>query len=212
MDGLATTTRERILQSGLNLVSGVGLSGVTLGVLASEIGLSKSGLFAHFKSREALQIALLRQMAKTANAVVVAPIMRRPAGLTRLIALVENWLGWTVRAGLSGGCPVAAALFELDDVDGQVRAEVLLMERRWRRLLGQLVGEAILAGDLNADVDPDQFVWELCGLYLSHHVSLRFLKDPQADEWASRAFDALLRRSGATVSAGSPTISSKSLD
>jgi hypothetical protein len=105
-----------------------------------------------------------------------------------------NWLGWTMKAGLRGGCPVAAALFELDDAEGEVRDEVEAMEGRWRGLLRQVASEAVASGDLRADLDVDQFVWELCGVYLSHHASLRFLRDPQADARAQWAFEALLGR------------------
>jgi hypothetical protein len=90
---------------------------------------------------------------------------------------------------------VAAALFELDDVENDVRAEVVAMESRWRGLLAQLTADAIAQGELRDDLDVDQFVWEICGLYLSHHASRRFLKDPLADHRALRAFEALVRRS-----------------
>src|SRR5271157_1209141 len=96
-------TRRRILDRGLDLMSEVGVSGVTLGVLAAETGLSKSGLFAHFRSKEALQIALLRRMAEAADAAVLVFAMSAPAGLERLTTLVRRWLGWTARAGLRGG-------------------------------------------------------------------------------------------------------------
>jgi AcrR family transcriptional regulator len=188
-------TRQRILDSGLDLMSEVGVSGVTLGVLAADIGLSKSGLFAHFRSKEALQIALLRQTAQAAGAAVVTPAMEAPPGLRRLGALVRLWLGWTARAGLRGGCPVAAALFELDDLDGEVRAEVVAMEAHWRGLLAQLTRDAVARGELRADLDVEQFIWELCGIYLSHHASSRFLRDPQADQRAASAFRDLLSRS-----------------
>jgi hypothetical protein len=120
--------------------------------------------------------------------------MSAPPGLPRLRALVENWLGWTTRAGLRGGCPVAAALFELDDVETEARGEVLAMEARWRGLLSQLTQEAIGAGDLRSDLDVPQFVWELCGIYLSHHASHRFLRDADAGARAAVALDALIER------------------
>ena len=189
--------RDKILERGLDLVSQVGLSGVTLGVLASDVGMSKSGLFAHFRSKEDIQLALLQRMAAIANQLVVAPAMAKPPGLSRLITLVENWLGWTTKAGLRGGCPVAAALFELDDVEGEIRAEVVAMESHWRKLLGQLTAEAVALNELNGDLDVDQFVWELCGIYLSHHASSRFLKDPHANRRALVAFRELLQRSRA---------------
>ena len=106
--GEAGTTRERILEHGLALMSQSGLGGVTLGVLADQVGMSKSGLFAHFKSKDEVQIGLLDHMARFADERVVRPAMTRPEGLARLEALVRNWFGWAQRAGLPGGCPVAA--------------------------------------------------------------------------------------------------------
>src|SRR5580700_4888350 len=116
----SVSTHEKILRQGLALMSQSGLSGVTLGVLADQVGMSKSGLFAHFRSKEDVQIALLQYMADFAQAHVVAPAMKSPEGLQRLKALVANWFGWTRRAGLPGGCPVAAGLFEFDDARGPV--------------------------------------------------------------------------------------------
>jgi AcrR family transcriptional regulator len=177
-----------------------GLSGITLGGLASAAGMSKSGLFAHFTSKERLQLDLLDTMAQTASAHVVAPALAAPEGLPRLCALVENWLGWSTRAGLRGGCPIAAAIFELDDLDGELRAKVVAMESQWRMLLASLVNQAVAHRQLNADVDAEQFVWELCGIYLSHHASSRLVRDAEAGKRARVAFDALLRRAGASVS------------
>jgi len=190
----AASTRERILDQGLDLLSVGGLSGVTLGVLAEQVGMSKSGLFAHFRSKEAVQLALLEHMGALAQAWVVAPALRADEGLPRLRATVERWLGWSTGAGLSGGCPIAAALFELDDAEGAVRARVAAMEAYWRGLLAELTRQAVGLGHLRADLDVDQFVWEVCGVYLSHHASRRFLKDPRADERAAIAISALIER------------------
>jgi AcrR family transcriptional regulator len=190
----AHSTRARIVDRGLDLMSRYGLSGVTLGGLAEDVGMSKSGLFAHFKSKDAVQIALLDRMAEVASRVVVAPAMEAPAGLPRLQTLVGNWLGWTSRAGLSGGCPIAAALFELDDLDGEVRIKVQAMENAWRVVLRGLVTETMASGEFRLNLDPDQFVFELCGVYLTHHASRRFLCDPLADRRAREAFEALIAR------------------
>lgn len=189
-----TDTKERLLRIGLDQMSVGGLSGVTLGQLASASGLSKSGLFAHFRSKEQLQIELLNEMAQAAGRVVVDPAMQAAEGLPRLSAVMNLWLGWSRRAGLSGGCPVAAALFELDDVDGEVRSHAAKLEEHWREQLRQFVMAAKGAGHLSAGTDVEQFVWELCGIYLSHHVSSRFLRDHDADLRAKRAFDALVQR------------------
>lgn len=193
------TTRERILEHGLDLMSKSGTAGVTLGVLADSIGMSKSGLFAHFGSKEEVQISLLERAAQVAEAHVVVPAMHAAEGLPRLEAVVHNWLGWSTRAGLSGGCPIAAAIFELDDSEGPVRDRVLAMEIRWRGLLAQLVREAIAHGHLRDDLDVDQFVFELCGIYLSHHASLRFVRDRRATSRARAALWALIERGRPTT-------------
>jgi AcrR family transcriptional regulator len=190
----AASTRERILEQGLALMSRSGLSGVTLGVLADQVGMSKSGLFAHFRSKEEVQIGLLQYMAEFAAARVVAPAMKAEEGLPRLKALIANWLGWTRRAGLPGGCPVAAGLFEFDDTQGPVRNKILGMEREWRGLLTGLVRRAVDLGHLRRDLDVNQFVWELCGIYLGHHAAYRFLHSADADGRAQTALQALLAR------------------
>jgi len=194
MENRAGSTRERILDEGLALMSQSGLSGVTLGVLAEQVGMSKSGLFAHFQSKQEVQIALLKYMAQFAEARVVLPAMRVKEGLPRLKALVRNWFGWAQRAGLPGGCPVAAGLFEFDDVEGAIRQQILDLESEWRVLLRQVVQQAVDCGHLRRDLDVDQFVWELCGIYLSHHAAHRFLRAADADVRAETAFGALLDR------------------
>jgi AcrR family transcriptional regulator len=188
------STRERILGQGLALMSQSGLEGVTLGVLADRVGISKSGLFAHFRSKEQVQIDLLEHAAEVGAAQIIAPSMGEPEGLPRLRALVRNWFGWAPRAGLPGGCPVAAGLFEFDDVEGPVRNKILEMEAEWRGLLTKTVSEASALGHLRANLDVAQFVWELCGIYLSHHAAQRFLRSPDADPRAQTALEALIAR------------------
>lgn len=178
-------------------MSQAGLTGVTLGVLADQVGMSKSGLFAHFQSKEAVQIGLLQHMAEFAQAHVVQPSMAAKPGLPRLRALIKNWFGWAQRAGLPGGCPVAAGLFEFDDVDCPVREKILTMEREWRALLKRLVQEAVSCEHLRRGMDVDQFVWELSGIYLSHHAAHRFLRSKDADKRAMTAIDALIERASA---------------
>jgi len=190
----ASRTRDRLLDIGLRELSVHGLERVTLGSLARAAGLSKSGLFAHFASKSALQIDLLDRTAAFAEGHVVRPAMATAEGLPRLQDLVERWLGWSKRARLPGGCPVAAAMFELDDLEGDVRDHVVALERRWRALLLALVERAVQVGHLAASTDAAQFVWELFGIYLSHHASARFLRDPEADRRAKAAFDALVAR------------------
>lgn len=193
----ARSTRERILEQGLALMSRSGLEGVTLGLLANQVGMSKSGLFAHFRSKEDVQIGLLEYMADFANTRVVVPAMKAEDGLPRLKVLVTNWLGWAQRAGLPGGCPVAAGLFEFDDIEGPVRNKIQEMEGQWRGLLTQIVQQAVALGQLRRDLDVEQFVWELSAIYLGHHAAHRFLRSADADRRAQTAFQALLERAGA---------------
>jgi AcrR family transcriptional regulator len=188
-------TSERLLHEGLRLLSQQGLHGVTLGRLAEHVGMSKSGVFAHFRSIEDVQIALLDHTAQCVAPLVVEPALRAPEGLPRIDALMRAWFGWTARAGLPGGCPVAAAMFELDDVEGPVRDKVLELELGWRALLQQQVEAAVRLGHLHSELDVEQFIFELCGIYLIHHVSLRFVREPSSDARAHRALEGLIARS-----------------
>lgn len=187
-------TRDKLLRVAVDQTSVHGLAGVTLGQLASASGLSKSGLFAHFRSKEQLQIEILDASARTADEVIVAPAAAEAEGLPRLVATVSLWLGWSSRAGLSGGCPLAAALFELDDLAGEVRDHVARLEEHWRSHLRQLVRSAVDRAHLRADTDADQLVFDLCGIYLAHHVANRFLRQPDAADRARRSITALFAR------------------
>lgn len=189
------TTRSRLLSLGLNTLSAEGLGGITLGRLAADAQISKSGLFAHFRSKEQLQLEILEEATRLADAEVVARAMQAEQGLPRLRALFNNWLGWSTRAGLRGGCPVAAAIFELDDAEsGIVRDRVAELDAHWRSLLRSIVVDAIKCGHFHRQVDADQFVWELTGIYLAHHASSRFQRDSRARRRAETAFKALLSR------------------
>lgn len=190
----AHATREMLLDEGLRLLSVKGLTGVTLGDLARASGLSKSGLFAHFTSKAQLQLDLFGKMVVVAQANVVQPAHEEPEGLPRLRSLIAHWLGWSGRAGLPGGCPIAAALFELDDLEGEIRDRAVELEGQWRAMLLGLVLRSVELGHLARDTDEAQFVWELCGIYLTHHASARFLRDPAADARARTAVDALINR------------------
>ena len=193
-------TKKRILAQGLDLLAQRGFADVTVGVLAQKAGMSKSGLFAHFGSKEEVQLKLLEETLRVGAAAFIEPAMRNPPGLTRSRAIVHAWFGWTQKAGLHGGCPIAAGLFEFDDApkNHPVRKRLLAIEQQWRDRLAAITGEAIHNGELRADLDIAQFVWELCGIYLAHHVSQRFINDPLATKRAEIAFEGLLCRSAQT--------------
>ena len=192
----AASTHQRILGHGLEVVSEHGLAGVSLGALAARAGMSKSGLFAHFRSKEELQVELLRAAEGVLRREVVDPAMGAPEGLPRLRAVVERWLGWAARAGLPGGCPLYGAAFELDDAeDGPVREYLTRSKDGWTGMLRGLVEEAVRLEHLGEDVDAARFVWRLEGIYLSHHVSRRLVRDPDADACALEAFEDLVASS-----------------
>jgi AcrR family transcriptional regulator len=187
------TTHQRVLGLGLEMVSERGLAGVSIGGLAERAGLSKSGVFAHFRSKEELQVALLRAAEEALQREVVAPTMAEPPGLPRLRTLMSRWLGWAAHSGLPGGCPLYGAAFELDDADeGPVRDYLAGSQREWTTLQTNVVREAMALGHLRSDLDPIQFAWLLNGIYLAHHVSQRLMRDPDADARAHAAFEALV--------------------
>ena len=191
----AESTHQRILGRGLEIVSERGLAGVSLGELATRSEMSKSGLFAHFRSKEELQVELLRA-AEGALRREVALAMGEPEGLPRLRASVGRWLGWAARSGLPGGCPLYGAAFELDDAEeGPVRDFLTRSKGEWEGMLAGLVKRAAALGHLRGDVDAAQFVWQLEGIYLAHHVSQRLIRDPEADARALAAFEALVASS-----------------
>jgi hypothetical protein len=110
--------------------------------------------------------------------------------------LVERWLGWAARSGLPGGCPLYAAAFELDDAEeGPVREFLMGSKGEWSGMLEGLVRKAVELGHLSEDLDAAQFVWQLDGIYLSHHVSQRLMRDPEADARALTAFEELVASS-----------------
>ncbi len=139
-------TKERLLRIGLDQMSVQGVAGVTLGRLASASGLSKSGLFAHFRSKEQLQIELLDETTQAAGRVILQPAMQAAEGLPRLRAVVDLWFGWSGRAGLRGGCPVAAGLFELDDTEGEVRSHAATLEGALARATVSICAGSKMAG------------------------------------------------------------------
>jgi AcrR family transcriptional regulator len=184
-------TRGAILDHALDLASVVGLEGLSIGALASHSGLSKSGLFAHFGSKEALQLATLKAASAAFIDQVMAPARSKPRGLERLRAMFENWLGWTERN--QGGCLFVTAAVELDDRDGPAREFLVGQQRSWLEALARQARYAAAGGELRADLDPEQFAFELYGLYLGYHNARRLQRDPDAGRRARAAFDTLVQ-------------------
>jgi AcrR family transcriptional regulator len=185
-------TRESILETALDQASLVGLDGLSIGALAKQTGLSKSGLFAHFGSKEALQVAILTSAAWRFAKIVVAPAERQAKGIDRLRALFENLLDWTEKGGLRGGCIFLSAAMELDDREGPVRDLLVETQHNWLRTLAKAVERAVREGELDAGLNSEDLAHDIHGIYLAYHQAKRLLRDPGAKGRAQRAFETLI--------------------
>ena len=190
--GKGDERRQLILERAAQTASRLGLEGLTIGRLASDLGLSKSGLFAHFQSKEALQVQTLRHAAELFVDRVVRPALKAPRGERRLRALFERWLVWAEADVLKGGCLFVAAATELDDQDGPVRDELVRQQRDWLELIANVARTGIAEGDFRAGLDGEQLAYELYGVMLAYHHARRLLRDPRAPQRARDAFDALV--------------------
>lgn len=187
-------TRAAILDEALRIVSKAGLDGLTIGTLADATGMSKSGLFAHFGSREELLLAVLAHGQAQFGEVVFQPAMAKPRGLPRLRSMFVNWLDWTESAELPGGCPMIGGAAEFDDKPGPVRDMLAGGQRTWIETLKRAVRQAIEGGQLAQDTDPEQIAFEIFGIALVVHHHRRLLGYKKACERALVAFDSLVKR------------------
>ncbi len=192
--GKGELTRERILHAATALASRVGFDGLTIGGLADELKMSKSGLFAHFGSKEELQLQVLDSEVTRFEQVVFHPAVKQPRGEPRLRALFEHWLKWNADSPWPGGCLIVSASVEFDDRPGPLREAIIDAQKRLLDAVGRASKLAVDVGHLVKGVDPEQFAFEVYGMVLSHHFVSRVKGDPNADARARAAFDALLSR------------------
>jgi AcrR family transcriptional regulator len=159
-------TREAIIDRAYEIARFSGVEGLSIGPLAGAVGMSKSGVFAHFGSREDLQLAVIESAATRFGEAVFLPALSQPRGLPRLRALMHNWFEWV--RGNSGGCVLLGSVTEYDDRPGPLRDQVLRNEQRWRDLLRRAIQLAIECGHLRAG-DTDQYAFELYAFPLAVH-------------------------------------------
>jgi AcrR family transcriptional regulator len=186
-------TREMILDGAVRLASELGLEGLTIGRLAEELDLSKSGLFAHFGSKDDLQVEVLEHAALRFAEVVVRPAVAEPRGERRLRALFERWLEWPRRVRQPGGCVFVAAASELDDRPGPAHDRLVSLQKEWLDVIARVVRSGQEASAFRKDLDPGQVAFEFHGIGLATHWCARLLRDPRAVERARTAFDRLVR-------------------
>jgi AcrR family transcriptional regulator len=184
-------TRAAILEAALGLASNMGLEGLSIGALAEVTQMSKSGVFAHFGSREELQISVVREYHTKFEEEVFFPAMREARGLPRLKALFERWVR-RVSMELDSGCIYISGAVEFDDRPGPVRDALASMVQAWQSALERAVRIAIDEGHLKPDTDPLQLVFEVHGLILALHHDARFLRSAGALERVRTAFERLV--------------------
>jgi AcrR family transcriptional regulator len=184
-------TRAAILDAALSLASHMGLEGLSIGALAELMQMSKSGVFAHFGSREELQISVIREYHRRFEEEVFFPSMGEERGLPRLRALFERWVR-RVSVELDSGCIYISGAVEFDDRPGPVRDALADMVQAWQAALERAIHLAVAEGHLRADTDPLQMLFETHGLILALHHDARFLRLPGAVDRARAAFDRIL--------------------
>ena len=180
-------TRAAILDAALAMASHVGLEGLSIGALAEMMGMSKSGVFAHFGSREELQISVIREYHGRFEEEVFFPSMRQPRGLPRLHELFERWIR-RVSVEIDSGCIYISGAVEFDDRPGPVRDALASMVRAWHAALRRAIEMAVKEGHLRADTDATQMLFEIHGLILALHHDARFLRNTGVLDRARSAF------------------------
>ena len=168
-------TKLNVLEAGLDMASQLGLECVTIGNLAKETNLSKSGLFAHFQSKENLQVEILNHAAQVFSEGVIIPALKTKAGIPRIRALVDNWIQWT--SELTGGCIFVTASADFTDRPGRVRDVLLNQQKEWIDCLKRIAQSAVAVGDFRKDIDDDQFAFDLYSLLLGFHLYFNLLDD-----------------------------------
>jgi AcrR family transcriptional regulator len=184
-------TRAAILDAALGLASQIGLEGLSIGALAEIMQMSKSGVFAHFGSREELQISVIRQYHTRFEEEVFSPAIRERRGLPRLTALFERWVR-RVSVELDSGCIYISGAVEFDDRPGPVRDALVSMVQTWHAALSRAIELAIAQGHLRKDAEPTQMLFELHGLILALHHDARFLRIPGTLDRARAGFERML--------------------
>ena len=188
--GKGEQTRLAVLAQAADMAARQGLATLTIGDLAARTQLSKSGLFAHFQSKEALQLAVLAYARDRFTDEVIRPATRTPRGEPRVRALFEHWLEINRRAGAE--CLFVSASAEFDERPGPVRDQLVRDHRDFAETIIQIFRTGITEGDFREDADAEQFAYNLQGIMLGYFHAHRLLGDPWAPERARRSFEAVL--------------------
>jgi AcrR family transcriptional regulator len=189
-------TKAVIVDAALSLATQIGLEGLSIGALAEVTGMSKSGVFAHFGSREELQISVVREYHTRFEQEVFFPALSAERGLPRLRALFANWMKRT-SIEIDSGCIYISGAVEFDDRPGAVRDEIAYSVNTWLAAMDRAVRIAQELKQLNTESEPSQILFEIHGLILALHYEARFLKLPGSIDRALKGFESILQRYGA---------------
>jgi AcrR family transcriptional regulator len=184
-------TKRAILQKGLEMVSHLSLEALTIGLLAKEMNISKSGLFAHFKSKENLQLEILDYAAQHFSREVILPALKAERGIPRVRAIVENWIKWGSK--FKGGCIFVTATTEFNDRPGNIQNKLFSQQKQWLRVLRKIGETAIKAGDIKPGTDCEQFAYDLYSLVLGHYYYSQLIKDPRLEHRQEKSLDQFLK-------------------
>ena len=186
-------TKSTILSAALTTVSQEGLEGLSFGKLAQNVGLSKSGLFAHFNSLENLQIAVIQAAVDIFVEKVIAPALKQPRGEPRIRAFSNNMFEWG--KVFPGGCPFVSMATEMDDKPGPVRDFLVSTQKDFLSVLANAAQIAIEEGHFRKSLNPQQFAYDFYSIILGFHHFHRLLNDSQAKSYYQNAFTALINNS-----------------
>ena len=189
-------TKAAIVNAALGLASQIGLEGLSIGALAEVTGMSKSGVFAHFGSREELQISVIREYHDQFESEVFYPALSCARGLPRLQSLFDNWMQRTTTE-IDSGCIYISGAVEFDDRPGSVRDALASSVNTWQNALQRSVAQAQVEKHLTAKADPLQVAFEIHGLILALHYEARFLRNPGAADRARKGFSEIVARNQA---------------
>lgn len=179
-------TKAMIVDQALKIASHQGLEGLTVGLLADALSMSKSGVFAHFGSREELQLAVVREYYRRFEAQVFQPALQEPKGLARLQKMINLWMQTSIQE-LSAGCIFISGAVEFDDRPGSVRDELVRSVQTWRAALKRAIEQAVEVGDLNSDCKPEAMLFQIYSYVQGLHHDARFLQISRSVDIATQS-------------------------
>lgn len=188
-------TKQNITQEAMAVASQVGLDNLSIGNLAKAVGMSKSGLFAHFESKEALQLHVLQEAREGFTQKALLPALKAPRGEPRIRAILKHWLKWENSESLPGGCIFVSAATDYDDRPGPIRDFLVNNQKDWFQFIAGAARRAVEVGHFRKGLDEQQFAYEVFSILLGYHQLHRLLQDPKAETRLLQAFEELIERS-----------------